>query len=83
MPHDPARPETTEADEVIFTRAPLQATGWSVLCQTCGSGEIIIETREDDAGAICPEAQDQWHRCPACDAGIEVVAVSVQEAYPQ
>jgi 23S rRNA G2445 N2-methylase RlmL len=75
--------KTTDAgDDVIFARAPLQAAEWFVVCPTCGSGEIAIETTEDDAGAICPQAQDKWLRCPACDADIEVVAVSVTEAYP-
>lgn len=74
--------QTTAEDDVIFLRSPLHPSGWCVICPTCGSGEISIDTCEDSAGAICPEPQDQWLRCPACDAGIEAVAVSVQEAYP-
>lgn len=81
MPDNPVQ-EGTDADDVIFTRSLLRPSGWVVICETCGSGEITIETCEDNAGAICPEAQDRWLRCPACDAGIEVVAVSVEEAYP-
>lgn len=78
----PPEPEADDPDALIFTPALLQPTGWQVLCQACGSCEITIETCEDTAGAIHPEAQDRWLRCPLCNAGIEVIAVSVREAYP-
>lgn len=60
-------------------RAPLRPAGWFIACPGCGQDVHILDTREDNAGAIHPLDEDRFFACDACGIEIEVVPVQVRE----
>lgn len=71
------------ADEVETPqRAALRPDEWHFVCPSCEMQHYDVLTEEDNAGAICPRPEDRFRRCEGCGVVIEVVAVSVREAYP-
>ena len=73
---------STAAEEPLH-RAMLTPSEWHILCPVCGAENAVSDIYEDAGGAFCASGADQFLRCEACDAFVEVVAASVQEAYPQ
>lgn len=82
MTADPIRETTEGAEPIRTTRAVLKPSMWCVECPACGVETDIVQTREDDAGAFHADGTDQFFHCPECGEFLEVVAASVQEAYP-
>lgn len=62
-----------------FSAARFRPFEWAYECPTCGAVHPILETEEDDAGVVWPEASARFTQCERCETLVEIGGAKVSD----